>query len=1218
MRHAVRCESKFLIDTWLVLLGSWLRIPHDTHVIDGKLHTPDLRFSSFDFLHRRPHGARNAKRSPRAFDGDSDDDALDGDSDDDALDGDSDDNARSTGSPSRNFRNMSFAGQSWKHPRALQVHGGIHGTKSFFVIYDESNGDAPDANAHFFRATGLDMVARPGHDTPIACQVIRDLAVLISQSNPRLRRLHLGNGRITANAAKALAHALTPSEQCARNGSLNTLELTVMKICPEGIKALGTALTPNEQGIFNGSLTSLNLRGTHLGTEGFETLAAALTPNEQGIFNGSLTALNLNYTNIGDEGAKALAAALTPNEQGVFNGSLSMLDLGNTGGNAPRSLVDAIAAHPEQWISFNGIPVRDLKRNRLSELDLTKNEIGTAGVMVLAKLVALSGSLITLILSESHLGGSYHDDVAEGFEALGMALKENKSLTALKLDRTEMRSKGAAAFASGLAFNTSLITLDLSGNKIGPIGAKALATALAPNEQGVVNRPLRSLNVRNSGLGFEGARALADAVKRHSAPIKLCDNLLDVQDCELSDRYAWYRPEDTALLASDLVFNTLLKTLSLAGREIGPEGGKALAAALTPNERGAFNGTLTALDLSGTGLCGRDTVLSAFFREAHDSSCAQALTQALKFNTSLNTLDVSGNCIHGQAAHQLARVVLDHPTLTVFNGIPLQQMRDDALGSLVLKSRHIGIPGVVVLSRLLTFNKSLHMLDLSAGNGLCPYRIGNDYDLSGIKALAKAMVVNKSLNTLNMWGNDARENLCADAARAVIAAVKQRGVSVKLCGDMLDVRELHLKSCGSRGVQPVAVILLANDLTFNGSLHTLDISGSDFCERSTVVGVEALEALGMALKANTTLAVLNLSRSHVGPKGAAALSSSLGVSRSLTTLDLSGNMLCGLWQQFGEFHGEYDPSGIAALSEALGLNKSLNTVDIKDNHVGGHRGAPEALEALGKTISFGASLGSLDLSGNAIGPADAIALVAGGVLNGALNTLNLQGNLLCGVRRYTGGTYDSSAITAIAKALTFNKSLKILNLADNNIRRDGAEALAVALTPNEQGVFNKALETLIVSKRGYDCAELPIGALRRNSITELDLRGKGLWPEDAILLAAALVFNKSLKSLNLAGNDLGGLRFVNSSEDLSGVKALADALVRNLSLSALNLAGNKLCGVDDYRMGTYDPSGVTAFAKTLALNNSLSTLDLRGNYLREDAQRAVREAVATPSFELVL
>eukprot|EP00854_Cymbomonas_tetramitiformis_P000967 gene967-1485_t len=232
--------------------------------------------------------------SPRAFDGDSDDDALDGDSDDDALDGDSDDdaldgdsddNARSTGSPSRNFRNMSFAGQSWKHPRALQVHGGIHGTKSFFVIYDESNGDAPDANAHFFRATGLDMVARPGHDTPIACQ----------------------------------------------------------------------------------------------------------------------------------------------------------------------------------WISFNGIPVRDLKRNRLSELDLTKNEIGTAGVMVLAKLVALSGSLITLILSESHLGGSYHDDVAEGFEALGMALKENKSLTALKLDRTEMRSKGAAAFASGLAFNTSLITLDLSG-----------------------------------------------------------------------------------------------------------------------------------------------------------------------------------------------------------------------------------------------------------------------------------------------------------------------------------------------------------------------------------------------------------------------------------------------------------------------------------------------------------------------------------------------------------------------------------------------------------------------------------------------------------------------------------------------------------------------------------------------------------------------------------
>ncbi|KAK3281464.1 hypothetical protein CYMTET_10747 [Cymbomonas tetramitiformis] len=47
---------------------------------------------------------------------------------------------------------------------------------------------------------------------------------------------------------------------------------------------------------------------------------------------------------------------------------------------------------------------------------------------------------------------------------------------------------------------------------------------------------------------------------------------------------------------------TSLNTLDLRRNEIGPEGAKALAVALTPNEEGVFNGSLNTLNLGGNGI----------------------------------------------------------------------------------------------------------------------------------------------------------------------------------------------------------------------------------------------------------------------------------------------------------------------------------------------------------------------------------------------------------------------------------------------------------------------------------------------------------------------------------------------------------------------------------------------------------------------------------------
>ncbi len=78
-------------------------------------------------------------------------------------------------------------------------------------------------------------------------------------------------------------------------------------------------------------------------------------------------------------------------------------------------------------------------------------------------------------------------------------------------------------------------------------------------------------------------------------------------------------------------------------------------------------------------------------------------------------------------------------------------------------------------------------------------------------------------------------------------------------------------------------------------------------------------------------------------------------------LNLSNNRVCGVWVEYGTQKGEYNVEGINAIADALRVN-------------------------------------------------------------GALTSLDLSNNALCGWTRY-GGTYTAEGITAIADALRVNGSL---------------------------------------------------------------------------------------------------------------------------------------------------------------------------------------------------
>ena len=62
---------------------------------------------------------------------------------------------------------------------------------------------------------------------------------------------------------------------------------------------------------------------------------------------------------------------------------------------------------------------------------------------------------------------------------------------------------------------------------------------------------------------------------------------------------------------------------------------------------------------------------------------------------------VGFNNITGEGADTLAKVVLEHKSLTSFCGIPLVSLRENTLEKLDLNNKGAGVPGAIVLSRLL-------------------------------------------------------------------------------------------------------------------------------------------------------------------------------------------------------------------------------------------------------------------------------------------------------------------------------------------------------------------------------------------------------------------------------------------------------------------------------------------------------------------------------------
>ncbi|KAI1896222.1 hypothetical protein AGOR_G00092580 [Albula goreensis] len=410
---------------------------------------------------------------------------------------------------------------------------------------------------------------------------------------------------------------------------------------------------------------------------------------------------------------------------------------------------------------------------------------------------------------------------------------------------------------------------------------------------------------------------------------------------------------------------------------------------------------------------------------------------------------------------------------------------------------------------------------------------------------------------------------------------------MELLGSLLSAKDCHLQkiSLAENAISNKGAKAISRSLMVNRSLTSLDF-------RSNNIGPKGAKALADALKRNQALVSLCLQNNFIEEEGAKSIAEVLVTNRKLITLNLQKNSI--------------STEGAQRIAEALKRNQTLKELILSSNQLG-----DKGVAALAQALTMNHSLNSLHLQSNSISNKGVTVLTKALRLNRGLVHLNLRENSI-GVE----GAKD------IAKALQENNTLKNLDLTANLLHDEGAKAIAGAVKVNQaltslhlqwnfiKSKAAKALAQALLSNntlQQLDLQENTIGdegmialaeALRRNTaLTALFLQGVSVGKSGAIALAEALTFNKTLHTLNLRGNSIG----------MEGAKAMSNALKANRSLRILNLQENSL-GMD----------GAIFIATALTGNHNLTYINLQGNRIGESGAKVISDAIKTNSPHCVV
>ncbi|XP_022598311.1 NLR family CARD domain-containing protein 3-like isoform X1 [Seriola dumerili] len=334
----------------------------------------------------------------------------------------------------------------------------------------------------------------------------------------------------------------------------------------------------------------------------------------------------------------------------------------------------------------------------------------------------------------------------------------------------------------------------------------------------------------------------------------------------------------------------------------------------------------------------------------------------------------------------------------------------------------------------------------------------------GAKALSRALLVNRTLISLNLRNN----NIGSKGAKFLAEALKMNQVLVSI--------NFQNNAIEEEGAQALAEVLQCNR-----KLVSLNV-------RKNTIGAGGAKRIANALKTNRTLTKLILCSNQLGDKGTVALAEALTLNHTLLSLQLQSNSISN--------------RGMTALTKALRLNRGLVSLNLTANLL-----HDDGVQAIAGAIKFNQGLTSLHLQWNFIKSSATKALAHALLSNSTMQLLDLQENAI-----------GNEGVIFLAEALKTNASLRTLCLQGVSAGTKGAIAMAEAL------LTNQTLQTLDLRGNtvGMEGAKALANALKSNrSLKSLNLQENSLGMDGAIFIATALKGNHQLTYINLQGNGIG-------------------------------------------------------------------------------------------------
>ena len=236
---------------------------------------------------------------------------------------------------------------------------------------------------------------------------------------------------------------------------------------------------------------------------------------------------------------------------------------------------------------------------------------------------------------------------------------------------------------------------------------------------------------------------------------------------------------------------------------------------------------------------------------------------------------------------------------------------------------------------------------------------------------------------------------------------------------------------------------------------------------------------------------------------------------------------------------------------------------------------------------------SLNLSGQCDG--DVVLFIAFGLcINRTIRTLDISNNNITdlGAQEIAEALHENTTlqmlnisynivqfhgVKAIAGALHNNRTLQNLDISNNNIHDEGAKVIAEALYEN------RTLQKLDISYNNIlDDGAIAISECIKKNLTlqQLGISGNNVSVEGAINIAEAVKINTTLQNLDISNNGISN----------DGAKFISDCLKHNNSLQELNLSRSEMTN-----------EGVKQLSEAIKINKALLKLDISKNFITTEA-----------------